>query len=163
MFRALVVAVSVMLAASAATAATGKGGRGSRGGERPAAARSGAERGSAAAARPETGYESRRAGPSAGRGQPESRRVFLKPDPKAKADHTVFKRNNAKEITRYETYRRPQDTRDPRPFALEKSVDLNPDSKPHYDKATNQAIPAPHVNERGRYRTARPEEIPRRR
>lgn len=139
MRKVLLLIALVSLVATAADGGEGKGGRGASGEGKRSAGRSGENRGSAAA----------------------SRRV-LEPKADAGGDHTVYKyAANTATISRYETYRRPTDPRDPRPFKLEKAVDLDPKSAPHYDKGTQRYVPIPHVREGRRYRDARPEEVPK--
>jgi hypothetical protein len=50
---------------------------------------------------------------------------------------------------------------DPRPFDQAKRVDVTGD--PHFNKATRQDVPTPHVHEKGApggVRPARPDEVP---
>lgn len=90
-------------------------------------------------------------------------RSNLCPNPDATGPHTSFRRDGTTgEIDHYETYDRPTDPRDPRPWLTVKRVDVK--GKPHYDKKTGQTVPTPHVNlPGGSARAAEPWEIPRRR
>lgn len=91
-----------------------------------------------------------------------SRAGNLCPHPDAEGPHTSFRRDGATgEIDHYESYERPSDPRDPRPFIPTKRVDVK--GKPHYDKKTKTSIPTPHVNlPDGSAIPAEPWEIPRR-
>ncbi|MFF3699333.1 RHS repeat-associated core domain-containing protein [Streptomyces sp. NPDC002221] len=86
----------------------------------------------------------------------------LCPHPDAEGPHTSFRRDGTTgEIDHYESYDRPSDPRDPRPFIPTKRVDVK--GKPHYDKQTKTRIPTPHVNlPDGSAIPAEPWEIPRR-
>ncbi|WP_399922929.1 polymorphic toxin type 24 domain-containing protein [Streptomyces kanamyceticus] len=91
-----------------------------------------------------------------------SRAGNLCPNPDAEGPHTSFRRDGTTgEIDHYESYDRPSDPRDPRPFIPTKRVDVK--GKPHYDKQTKTRVPTPHVNlPDGSAIPAAPWEIPRR-
>ncbi|MFJ9032886.1 RHS repeat-associated core domain-containing protein [Streptomyces sp. NPDC102274] len=91
-----------------------------------------------------------------------SRAGNLCPHPDAEGPHTTFRRDGTTgEIDHYESYDRPSDPRDPRPWVPTKRVDVK--GKPHYDKKTKTRVPTPHVNlPDGSAVPAEPWEIPRR-
>ncbi|WP_405701861.1 polymorphic toxin-type HINT domain-containing protein [Streptomyces sp. NBC_01383] len=82
--------------------------------------------------------------------------------PDAEGPHTTFRRDGTTgEIDHYESYDRPSDPRDPRPWLPTKRVDVK--GKPHYDKKTKTRVPTPHVNlPDGSAVPAEPWELPRR-
>jgi RHS repeat-associated protein len=91
-----------------------------------------------------------------------SRAGNLCPHPDAEGPHTTFRRDGTTgSIDHYETYDRPSDPRDPRPWVPTKRVDVK--GKPHFDKKTRTRVPTPHVNlPDGSARPAEPWEIPKR-
>ncbi|MFE3607580.1 ricin-type beta-trefoil lectin domain protein [Streptomyces goshikiensis] len=91
-----------------------------------------------------------------------SRAGNLCPFPDAEGPHTSFRRDGTTgEIDHYESYDRPSDPRDRRPWVSTKRVDVK--GKPHYDKKTKTSVPTPHVNQPdGSARPAELWEIPRR-
>ncbi|WP_306332886.1 polymorphic toxin-type HINT domain-containing protein [Streptomyces sp. KL118A] len=91
-----------------------------------------------------------------------SRGGNLCPHSDAEGPHTSFRRDGTTgEIDHYESYDRPSDPRDPRPFIPTKRVDVK--GKPHYDKQTKTRVPTPHVNlPDGSAVPAEPWEIPKR-
>jgi hypothetical protein len=84
----------------------------------------------------------------------------LKPDPAAEGAHSTFKRDpTTGKVTGHAEWQ--PNPRNPSGFDQAKRVDVTGD--PHFNKATRQDVPTPHVHEKGApggVRPARPDEVP---
>jgi len=84
----------------------------------------------------------------------------LKPDPAAEGAHSTFKRDpQTGKVTGQAEWQ--PNPRNPSGFDQAKRVDVTGD--PHFNKATRQDVPTPHVHEKGvpgGVRPARPDEVP---
>jgi hypothetical protein len=70
----------------------------------------------------------------------------LNPDPDAVGPHTVFRRDpQTGEVTHYATYRPQTNPQNPNPWELEVRYDAV--GKPHFNKATQQYVPTPHIHD----------------
>lgn len=90
----------------------------------------------------------------------------LEPDPRAQGAHTVFKRDpKTGKVTKDETYKQKSNPNDPNRWESEKRVDTQyAQPHTHFNKATQQPVPTPHVHEKttpGGVRPARPDELPK--
>ena len=87
---------------------------------------------------------------------------YFKPDPKASGDHSVFRRNETGQISKYETYK--SNPRNPTGFDSMKRVDTQYSSPhTHVNKITGNSIPVPHVHGKkipGGVRSPFPGELP---
>jgi putative RNase toxin 24 of polymorphic toxin system len=87
----------------------------------------------------------------------------LQPNAAAEGPHTTFSRNpTTGEVMKYESYR-PQ-TNSQNPNSWESTGRFDKTGDPHYNKATKESVPTPHVHDPstpGGVRSARPDEIPR--
>jgi RHS repeat-associated protein len=68
----------------------------------------------------------------------------LQPDPVARGPHTVFKRDDTGKVTKYTTYSKPRDQRNPSQWEVRKRYDG--DGKAHFNKVTQTKVPTPHVH-----------------
>jgi hypothetical protein len=86
----------------------------------------------------------------------------LEPRSDAEGAHTVFRRSPDGQVTSYVTYVAQTNPRNPFRWQLAKRFDG--EGRAHYNKATGQLVPTPHIHERsakGGVRRARRGEIPR--
>jgi RHS repeat-associated protein len=81
----------------------------------------------------------------------------LRPDANAEGDHSTFKTDPQGKVTNYAEWE--ENPRNPSGFDEVKRLDKTGGS--HFDKATGQDVPTPHVHEGGGVRPALPEEIPK--
>ena len=94
--------------------------------------------------------------PETGAGRAKNK---LRPDPDATGSHAVIKRDAQGNVTGYESYGPQTNPRNPNPWQSDKRVDLQ--GKRHFDKATGQDVPTPHVHDPGgSVRPANSDEIP---
>ena len=93
---------------------------------------------------------------------PSPRINKLQPNPDATGPHTTFKSDpRTGQITGYETYTPQTNPQNPNPWQSQGRFDLQ--GKPHFNKATGQYVPTPHVHDPqvpGGVRPALPGEIP---
>ncbi|KAA8995774.1 hypothetical protein F4V43_19200 [Paenibacillus spiritus] len=86
----------------------------------------------------------------------------LKPDPEATGDHSVLNRDpKTGEVKNYETFKQQTNPKNPNPWETEKRYDGTGDG--HFNKATKQDVPNPHVHDPstpGGVRPPEPWEIP---
>ena len=80
----------------------------------------------------------------------------LAPDADAEGAHSTFKTDPQGKVTKYAEWK--ENSQNPSRFDEVKRVDVKGGS--HFDKATGQDIPTPHVHEGGTVRPALPEEVP---
>ncbi len=78
--------------------------------------------------------------------------------------HTTFRRgqDNKGPVEHYESYKPQLNSRNPNSWESEKRFDRS--GAGHYNKATGERVPTPHIQERstpGGVRAARPEAIPK--
>jgi RHS repeat-associated protein len=86
----------------------------------------------------------------------------VEPNKSAAGDHSSFKTDKNGKMTRYETYKKQDNPQDPKPFKKEKAVDVDPNSKPHYDKKTKKFVDAPHTTDsKGNTKPSSPDELPK--
>jgi hypothetical protein len=86
----------------------------------------------------------------------------LEPRFDAEGAHSVFRRAADGRVRSYTTYTVQTNPREPSPWQLAKRFDG--EGRAHYNKATGQPVPTPHVHQpsaRGGVRPARRGEVPR--
>jgi len=89
-------------------------------------------------------------------------RMGLRPNPKAVGPHSTFRVGPNGKATHYETWQPQTNPRNPAPWESVKRFDAEGD--PHFNKATQEYVPTPHVHDPrapGGVRPANPSEIPR--
>jgi hypothetical protein len=86
----------------------------------------------------------------------------FRPNPDAQGPHSVFRPNPNGGTGHYQTFRPQRNPRNPNPWESQKRYD-GPQSDPHFNKVTQQDVPAPHTHTNatpGGVRPARRNEIP---
>ena len=101
--------------------------------------------------------------PAASTGTGGGRLNRLQPHPQALGAHSSFKRDpRTGAVTNYATYEPQANPQDPNPW--QEMLRLDKTGSPHFNKATKQMIPTPHMhdpNAAGGVRVAQPGEVPR--
>ncbi|MGQ0765091.1 MAG: hypothetical protein ACT4OZ_05420 [Gemmatimonadota bacterium] len=89
-------------------------------------------------------------------------RMGLRPDARAVGPHSTFRTGPGGKVTTYETWQPQSNPRNPAPW--ESVMRFDGQGGDHFNKATQQRVPTPHVHDPrapGGVRPARPNEIPK--